>query len=98
MKQRLMLILLCLLVVFVITDGLLTHFLVTYGIACEGNPFLQGIVGEAGFITLKVVGALLCALILWDVYRRFPRLAIVCTSCFVVGYWMIVLWNLSLAL
>ena len=90
--------LLGLLVLFVIADGLLTHFLITNGIAREGNPFLQPIVGKTGFIVLKVVGAFLCALILWDIYRRYSRLALISTSFFVVSYGAIVLWNLSLAL
>ena len=90
--------LLGLLVAFVIGDGLLTHFLVTGGIAREGNPFLQPLVGEAGFIVLKVAGALLCAIILWDIYRRYPRVALISTSFFVVCYGVIVLWNLSLVL
>ena len=90
--------LLGLLVLFVIADGLLTHFLVTGGIAREGNPFLQPIVGEAGFIVLKIAGAFLCALILWDIYRRHPKVSLISTSCFVVCYGVIVLWNLSLAL
>ena len=86
------------LVLFVIGDGLLTHFLITDGIAREGNPLLQPIVGETGFIVLKIVGALLCALILWDIYRRYPRVALISTSCFVVCYGAIVLWNLSLTI
>ena len=90
--------LLGLLVAFVIGDGLITNFLVTDGIAREGNPFLQPLVGEAGFIVLKVAGALLCAVILWDIYRRYPRVALISTSFFVVCYGVIVLWNLSLAL
>ena len=88
--------LLGLLVVLVISDGLLTQFLVTNGVAREGNPLLEPIVGEAGFMVLKVVGALLCALILWDVHRRFPKVALISTSCFVFGYGVIVLWNLSI--
>ena len=88
--------LLGLLVALVISDGLLTQFLVTNGVAREGNPFLEPIVGEAVFMVLKVVGALLCALILWDVHRRFPKVALIATSCFVVGYGVIVLWNLSI--
>ena len=81
---------------FVISDGLLTYFLVRHGIAREGNPFLLPIVGENIFLVLKVVGALLCVLILWDIYRRFPKLALISTSCFVVVYGGIVAWNLSL--
>lgn len=88
--------LLGLLVIFVVLDGLLTQGLVNGGLAREGNPLLRPLVGEAGFIVLKVVGALLCAFILWDIYRRFPRVAIIATSCFVVAYGAIVLWNSSL--
>ena len=88
--------LLGLLIVFVISDGLLTQLLIKGGLAREGNPLLVPIVGEAGFIVLKVVGVLLCALILWDIYKRFPKVALISTTCFVVFYGVIVLWNLSL--
>lgn len=88
--------LLGLLVVFVISDGLITNLLVGDGLAREGNPFLQPLVGNIGFIVLKVVGALLCALILWDVSRRYRKVALIATSCGVAFYALIVLWNLSL--
>ena len=90
--------LLGLLIVFVISDGLLTQFLVNGGHAREGNPLLQPLVGDVGFIALKVAGALLCAFILWDIYRRFPKVAVIATSCFVVAYGAIVLWNSSLVI
>jgi len=89
-------ILLGLLVVFVIADGLITQVLIRDGLAREGNPFLQPLVGESGFILLKAAGALLCAFILWDIYRRFPRVAVIATWCFVAAYGVIVLWNSSL--
>lgn len=87
--------LLGLLVALVILDGVLTQFLVDGGLAREGNPFLQPLVGEAGFIALKAAGALLCAFILWDVYKRLPKVAIIATWCFVAAYGVIVLWNSS---
>jgi len=83
---------------FVISDGLLTYFLIRYGLAREWNPLLAPIVGEGNFLIFKVVGALLCVLILWDIYKRFPRIALTATSCFVVVYGVIVAWNLSLFL
>lgn len=61
------------LVALVTIDGLMTEFLVGKGAAREVNPFLKPLVGDIGFIVLKVAGALLCAFILWDVHRRFPR-------------------------
>ena len=90
--------LLGLLVGFEILDGLMSHLLIRNGLGQEGNPFLQPIVGEANFLILKVVGGLLCALILWDIYRRFPRVALISTSCFVVIYLAIVSWNFSVFL
>lgn len=87
--------LLGLLIVFEILDGVLTHFLVRDGLAREGNPFLLPLVGETNFLILKVVGVLLCALILWDVYQRWPRVALATTAGFVMIYATIVLWNAS---
>ncbi|MFC1961926.1 DUF5658 family protein [Chloroflexota bacterium] len=84
-----------LLVVFVVSDGLLTNYLVNSGFAREGNPLLQPLVGDVGFLVLKFVGALVCALILWDVSRRYRRLALVVTSCGVLFYATIILWNLG---
>ena len=88
--------LLGILIIFVVADGLLTNSLIEMAIAHEGNPFLQSIVGEASFIILKVVGALLCAFILWDIYKRLPKVALISTSFFVIFYGVIVLWNTSL--
>ena len=79
-----------------VSDGLVSHFLILNGLGREGNPLLEPLVGGAGFLVIKVVGALLCALILWDIYRRRPRLALVSTSCFVVLCGGIVLWNLTI--
>ena len=87
--------LLGLLVVFVVLDGLLTRFLIDGNMAREGNPLLQGIVGENAFIAIKAAGALLCAVILWDVYKRYPRLGKIATWCGVVFYGGVVLWNSS---
>lgn len=89
-------ILLGLLVVLVIADGLITQLLIRDGLAREGNPLLQPLVGGSGFIILKAAGALLSAFLLWDIYRRFPRVAVIATWCFVGAYGVIVLWNSSL--
>ena len=91
-------ILLATLVAFIILDGLLTEFLLGNGLAREANPFLKPLVGDIGFMILKVVGAMLVAFILWDIYRRFPRLAAVATWVAVAGYGGIVMWNASLCL
>lgn len=85
-----------LLILFVTVDGLVTNFLIQGGLAREGNPLLQPLVGDIGFLVLKLVGALVCAVLLWDIYRRFRKLALVSTWFFVFVYALIVLWNLSL--
>jgi len=90
--------LLGLLIGFEIADGVVSHFLIRSGLAREGNPFLLHLVGETNFLIIKIVGVFLCALILWDIYKRFPKLALISTSCFVVICVVIVLWNLSLFL
>ena len=91
---RVMRYLLSALIVLMVCDGLISRFLVRSGLGQEGNPFLQNFVGEEAFLVVKVLGALLCALILWDMYRRWSKLALVSTWCFVVLHAGIVLWNL----
>ena len=89
-------ILLSSLVLLNILDAGITHILVWLGIACERNPFLERIVGEPVFMSLKLVGSLFCAVVLWDIHRRHPRLARGTTIVAVTAYSAIVLWNLSL--
>ena len=85
--------LLVLLILLNIFDAVLTNRIVNLGLGREANPFLLHIVGQPNFIVLKASGVLLCGIILWDIYRRRPKLALVSTSCFVAFYGLIVLWN-----
>ncbi len=75
---------------------MLTNFLINNGIAREANPFLVNIAGESGLIILKVVGVLLAVLIILDIYRRNPRLAFWVSAIFLLGYCVVVFWNLQL--
>ena len=79
-----------------VADGVLTNLLIQKGIAREANPLLVGIAGERALIIVKVIGVLLCVLILWDIYRRNPRLAFWTSSVFLLVYAGIVAWNLRL--
>ena len=88
--------LLSLLIGFEILDGLLTYVLVRNGLAREGNPFLQSIVLGDNFLLFKVSGGILAIFLLWTIYTRWPRAAVICTSSFVVFYSVIVAWNFSL--
>ena len=75
-------------------DGVITMYLVSEGFANEGNPFLRFWVVEDTFLILKLMGGLLVALYLWNIYRRYPRLAICCSSLFLAVYTLIIYWNL----
>ena len=81
------------LIALIILDGVITVFLVRHGLGREGNPFLEGLIGEPIFLIIKVVGALLCAIIMWDIHKRQPRLAVISTTCFVFLYVGILSWN-----
>ncbi len=89
---------LAVLVFLVVADGWLTNVLVNSGAVREGNPFLVTLVGGGDFLVLKLAGALVCAFILWDIYRQRPKMAIISTSCLVAAYAGIVFWNLALLL
>jgi hypothetical protein len=81
------------LVILVVADGLITGYLVNNGIAAEGNLLLRHWAGEWYFPVIKGLGALLCGLLIWDIYRRWPKLATVSSTLFVIGYGAIVSWN-----
>jgi len=83
------------LIALVVSDGLITHFLVQHGVAWELNPFLRTLIGDGNFLVVKVLGVLLAALILWDIYKQRPKLARISSLCFVALYAGIVSWNLS---
>jgi len=86
------------LVCLVIADGLLTQCLLKEGLAREGNTLLQPIVDRWHFVLVKAVGVIACALILWDIYTRSAKLALVSTSFLVLGYLAVDLWNVSIYL
>ena len=87
--------LLAILVALVAIDGIISQFLVKSASVQEGNPFLKPVVGGPVFIPLKLFGALLCAFLLWDIYKTSPRLALTATYCFVGIYSAIVFWNIA---
>ena len=68
------------LVSLVIADGVVTNVVLGNGVGREANPFLVSLAGDGSFLVLKAVGALFCAFLLWDIYRRRPRMAIISTS------------------
>jgi len=93
-RTRQFICLLIILVALVISDGLISQFLIRSGIGSEGNPFLMNWVTEPNFIAIKIIGAFLCALILWDIYKHWSKIAIFTSSVFVILYAGILIWNI----
>ena len=56
----------------VVVDGLISNFLMTHGLGREWDPVLQTLVGGENFLLIKVAGAFLSALILWDISPESP--------------------------
>lgn len=90
---REMVLLISLLVALIISDGMITQSLISSGLAREVNPFLVNLVSERNFMPIKVAGGLTCALILWDLYKKRPRLALISGLGSILVYTGIVLWN-----
>ncbi len=79
-------------------DGIITHLLVRSGLVSEGNPLVAPLVGDGSFIILKVTGALACAVALWWVYRRLPRLGLAAAAAVTIFYVAVLGWNASVLL
>ena len=83
------------LVLLVVADGLVSQFLALSGLGLEMNPFLQAIVGGGKFLPLKVAGALLAGLVLFDFHRRRPKVAEASAMIFALTYTAILYWNIG---
>jgi hypothetical protein len=79
-----------------IADARVSQSLIKDGIGTELNPFLHWIVGEPNFVIFKIAGVALSVIFLWDIYRRYPKLATITASFFLVFYSAILFWNSSL--
>jgi hypothetical protein len=88
-------ILIPLLVILEAADGILTYSAVGKNLVNEGNPMLQNTAGTGSFLLMKVCGALLCGLLLYLVYKKFPRISLVTTWSMVMFYAAIFSWNMS---
>jgi len=82
----------------VVADGLISQFLIKSGIGQEGNPFLKVLVAESNFLIVKMCGAIICVLILWNMAKRLPRLVFIVSSCLVALYTIILFWNIAVFL
>jgi len=80
----------------IVADGIITMYLFHSGLAREGNPLMVYWVVEDKLLSVKILGGLLAAMYLWNIFRRHPNLSISLTSILLTGYILIVSWNLHI--
>lgn len=93
-SNRKMIGLLVILVGLVLADGLLSQFLVSQGLGQEANRLVASWITRKEFLLVKTMAGITCAAILWDTYKRKPRLTWVTSSVLVTAYCGILFWNL----
>lgn len=81
-----------------ISDGVFTDFAVGKGFVNEANPLMDSVVSGGHFLFLKVAGALICAVVLWLLYKKYPRLAKMASSGIIAFYAAVIVWNTYLFL
>jgi hypothetical protein len=88
-----MVFLLLLMAQFQLWDGVITQVFVKGGLAREGNALMANLVYGGDFLALKIVSVAILALVLWLIFKRFPRLAISTTACIAIFYLGVITWN-----
>jgi hypothetical protein len=83
------------LLALVVADGIISQFLIKEGLGQEINPFLKTLATDSDFLIIKMCGAILCVIILWNLAKRSPRLIFVFSSCVVASYTAILFWNIA---
>lgn len=78
----------------IVSDGLITEFLVTSGHALEVNPFLRAWADQGMVLAIKVVSALLILFLLYIKHPQKPKLIFIITLSFTIFYTGVVFWNL----
>jgi hypothetical protein len=78
-------------------DCRITDFLIKKGYASEGNSLIRPYIGDSAFMAIKLLGTLIALLILWDVFRKYPKPALALSQFLVAGYSLVVWWNVYLA-
>ncbi|UCG54729.1 MAG: hypothetical protein JSV32_00470 [Dehalococcoidia bacterium] len=84
------------LLALVVADGIISQFLIEEGLGREGNPLLKTIATDSDFLIIKMCGAVISVIILWNMARRKPKLVLISSSIFVLIYTAILFWNISL--
>jgi len=82
----------------VVADGIISQFLIKSGLGQEGNPFLKILLADSNFLVIKMCGAIICVLILWNMAKRLPKLVLIFSSSIVALYAAILFWNIGVFL
>jgi len=80
---------------FEVLDGVITRWAVSGGLVREANPLLANAVTTWGYVILKIAGAAACAVLLWLLHRRFPRIASFSATSVVAFYGFVIIWNVN---
>jgi hypothetical protein len=78
-----------------LADAFLTQYLVGIGRVQEGNPLMAKLLESNQFLWFKIAGIGICLLLLWRVYKRFPRLAGAAALFITLFYSGVLIWNSS---
>ena len=84
------------LLALVAADGIISQFLIEEGLGKEGNPFLRTLATDSNFLIIKMCGAIICVIILWNLVRRKQRLVFIFSSIVVFIYTAILFWNIGI--
>ena len=79
----------------IVADGIISQFLIKEGLGVEGNPFLKSLATSGDFLIIKLCGAVLCVLILWNMAKASPKLIFVFSTFVVFIYTAILFWNIA---
>jgi hypothetical protein len=85
-----------LIVALEIADGVLTYSAVGKDLVLEANPLFRNTADSDSFLIMKISGALLSALLLWLIYKRFPKLSLITSAGIMSFYTAVYTWNLSI--
>ncbi len=78
----------------IVADGILSEYLVSHNLGRELNPVLSTLIGGDQFMLVKVCGALIVIILIWNLYKRRQGIAIIGSLCSLVFYTGIIYWNL----
>lgn len=79
----------------IVADGIISQFLIKQGLGQEGNPFLKTLATNGDFLIIKICGAIICVLILWNLAKKSPKIILIFSSCIVAVYTAILFWNIA---